>query len=225
MAWTAPNTFVAGAVLTAAQLNAMQANALAGGPIYATEALRDAAIPTPYEGQRAYITGSTVAAATGASAAVPTGILTVYNGSSTPTIPANWVCITPVGAFTSTAGGTTSTSYTATLSGASTNPSVTLTTGTTARISMSMVGNINVAANTMYASVAVSGATTIAAGSTGMEAAYAVSGNGYENTLSADMVIMGLTAGVNTFTLQYRNSTALATATYSNRRLVAHGVA
>ena len=64
MAWTAPNTFVAGAVLTAAQMNAMQANALAGGPIYATEALRDAAITSPFEGQRAYITGSTVAAAT-----------------------------------------------------------------------------------------------------------------------------------------------------------------
>jgi hypothetical protein len=45
MAWTAPSTFVSGAILTAASLNTnVRDNSLAGGPIYATEALRDAAI-------------------------------------------------------------------------------------------------------------------------------------------------------------------------------------
>ena len=61
MAWTAPSTFVAGAILTAAQLNTnVRDNTLAGGPIYATTAARDAAIPTPFAGQRAFVSGTNV---------------------------------------------------------------------------------------------------------------------------------------------------------------------
>ena len=59
MAWTAPKTdFVSGNVLTAAQMNAIGENLVAGGPIYTTEAARDAAITSPFEGQQAYITAS-----------------------------------------------------------------------------------------------------------------------------------------------------------------------
>jgi len=62
MAWTAPSTFVAGAILTAAQLNTnVRDNSLAGGPIYATTAARDAAIPTPFAGQQAFISGTKIA--------------------------------------------------------------------------------------------------------------------------------------------------------------------
>jgi hypothetical protein len=61
MAWTAPSTFVAGAILTAAQMNSnVRDNSLAGGPIYATTAARDAAIPTPFAGQRAFVTATNV---------------------------------------------------------------------------------------------------------------------------------------------------------------------
>lgn len=61
MAWTAPNTFVAGAILTAAQMNSdVRDNSLAGGPIYATTVARDAAIPSPFAGQRAFVTATSV---------------------------------------------------------------------------------------------------------------------------------------------------------------------
>ena len=62
MAWTAPATWLAGSTLTAAQLNEqVRDNSLAGGPIYATTAARDTAIPAPFAGQQAFITGTKVA--------------------------------------------------------------------------------------------------------------------------------------------------------------------
>ena len=61
MAWTAPATWLAGSTLTAAQLNEqVRDNSLAGGPIYATTAARDAAIPAPFVGQRAFVSGTNV---------------------------------------------------------------------------------------------------------------------------------------------------------------------
>jgi hypothetical protein len=213
MAWTAPSTWVAGAILTAAQLNTqLRDNMLCGGPIYATEALRNADIPSPFEGQRAYITGSTVAAATGGVTNVPSGIQTVYNGSA-------WVCTTPVSAYTTNIGTTTSTTYTATLSGSpGTNPSVTLSTGTTALISFAMLGNTT--ANLLLASVAVSGAGTVAASDSYRVQTYLPT----DTSLSWSVVISGLTAGTNTFTLQYRNNVG-GTVTVANRSLTVQGVA
>ena len=80
MAWTAPSTFVAGAILTAAQMNTnVRDNTLAGGPIYATTAARDAAITAPFVGQRAFISG--------------TLINTQYNGTA-------WVEVLPIGTWT-----------------------------------------------------------------------------------------------------------------------------
>ena len=80
MAWTAPSTFVAGAILTAAQLNTnVRDNTLAGGPIYATTVARDAAITAPFVGQRAFISG--------------TLINTQYNGTA-------WVEVAPIGTWT-----------------------------------------------------------------------------------------------------------------------------
>lgn len=81
MAWTAPSTWVAGAILTAAQLNTqLRDNMLAGGPIYATTAARDAAITSPFVGQRAFISGTLVN--------------TQYNGTA-------WVEVGPIGSWTS----------------------------------------------------------------------------------------------------------------------------
>jgi len=51
--------FTAGQILTAAQMNTyIRDNIMAGGPIYATTAARDADITAPFNGQRAFITGT-----------------------------------------------------------------------------------------------------------------------------------------------------------------------
>ena len=208
MAWTDPNTYIAGAILTAAQLNAMQANALAGGPIYATEAARNTAIPSPFEGQRAYITGSTETTAAGAITSIPTGIQTIYNG-------AGWVTVTPVGGQTATSGTTTSTSFT-TLTGGGTNPYAELRTGTTALFS-AFAYRQNSGANTNYFSFRVSGATTLAAGGT-FNSITTVSG-----TTGQTGIITGLTAGVNRFTLEY--AVGAGTGTYQDRFITVQGIA
>lgn len=212
MAWTAPNTFVAGAVLTAAQMNAMQANALAGGPIYATEADRTTAIPSPFEGQRAYITGSTETTAAGLITAIPVGVQTIYNGTG-------WVTVTAVNAQTLTAGTTTSASF-STLTGGGTNPYVELRTGTTALISLYCYRS-NTGANANYFSFGVTGATTILAG-----AGTALTFNSISTvtgTFGHHGVITGLTNGVNRFTLAY--AVAAGTGTFQDRMITVQGIA
>jgi hypothetical protein len=215
MAWTAPSTFVAGAILTAAQLNTnVRDNTLAGGPIYTTEALRDAAITSPFEGQRAYITGSTIAAATGLVTAVPTGIQTIYNGAA-------WVCVTPVSADTTTSGTTTSTSFTPTLTAGGTNPSVTISTGTTALITFSLSLSSSSAGAAAVASIAVSGATTVAASD---NYNVFIFNSTVSMTSSRTFVLTGLTAGTNTFTYNYKLGAA-ATGTFASRAITVQGIA
>ena len=216
MAFTTPTNVATGDVLTASRYNAeVVANMLAGGPIYATEALRDAAITSPFEGQRAYITGSTVAAATGSLTNVPTGIQTIYNGTA-------WVCVTPVAAQSNTNGTTTSTSYVTTLTGDATAISVTLATGTTALLSFeSGPFNTDLAASTNLA-FSVSGATTIAAADN-TSSTNSAPGVNYGFLLSRNFVLRGLTAGTNTFTLNYKVSAG--TATFRARALTVTGIA
>jgi len=215
MAWTAPSTWVAGAILTAAQLNTqLRDNLLAGGPIYATEALRDAAITSPFEGQRAYITGSTIAAATGTTTAVPTGIQTIYNGAA-------WVCVTEVGASSTTVGTTTSTSFVTTLTGDATAISTTLQTGTSALIYLNSASYSTTASNTNTLTVSVSGATTIAAADgNGVQSSPP---SGFYTSLARVFVLTGLTAGTNTFTLNYKVSGG--TAGFATRSLAVKSVA
>jgi hypothetical protein len=180
--------------------------------IFTTEALRDAAITSPFEGQRAYITASTVASATGEFTAVPTGIQTIYNGSS-------WVSITPVGSRTSGTGTTTSATYTASLSGSpGTNPTVTLTTGTTALVSIA-THMANSAAGQSCMSFAVSGATTVAASDTWDVESVS---SGY-STVCRTFIFTALTAGTNTFTLQYR--AGASTNQVAHRCLTVQGIA
>jgi len=218
MAWTAPSTWVAGAILTAAQLNTqLRDNLLAGGPIYATEALRDAAITSPFEGQRAYITGSTVATAVGGasgSTAIPTGIQTIYNGSA-------WVCVTQVGANSATTATTTSTSYVTTLTSDATAISATLSTGTSALVTINCI-TYNTGAQTNYLSFDVSGATTLAASDTNGASAAFYAGSATA-TLSRSWIVTGLTAGTNTFRLNYKTITG--TASYSTRSILVQGIA
>jgi len=216
MAWTNPITFVSGAILTAAQMNVIQDNLLAGQPIFTDEAARDAVITAPEEGMVAYLTAPTVPAATGATfSTVPTGITTIYNGS-------NWVCVTPISAKSNTSGTTTATSYATTLTSDGTAVSVTLTTGTTALVTMAAQGQGGVSVQNLFVSFSVSGATTIAAADAQM-AVFTAAGNGFRGSIARDQVISGLTAGTNTFTLNYKVGSN--TGTYLSRDLTVVGIA
>jgi hypothetical protein len=204
-------TFTAGAVLTAAQMNTLQQQAVM---TFTTEAARDSALPSPTEGMMAFLTAPTVPAATGEFTKLPSGILTVYNGTS-------WTCISPVAAETTTGGTTTSATFTATLTSGGTNPSVTLTTGTTAIVSVRSRGGTAGSAGFIFAQtgVAVSGATTIAA----QERWGLQSGNDpiRPSGFGATFIITGLTPGTNTFTMQYLVNAG--TGSFSFREIIVAG--
>lgn len=184
--------------------------------VFTTEAARDAAITSPTEGMRAYITASTNASAVGDTyVGTPTGVQTIYNGSV-------WVCVTEVGATTNTSGTTTSASYTTTLTSGGTNPAVSLVTGTQALVSLSVTFNPSTAPSTCAMSFNVSGATTLAAAD-----AQGIPMNAQAATrdqpIARTFVITGLTAGTNTFTLNYKTSAGTLTALA--RSVVVKGVA
>jgi len=117
---------------------------------------------------------------------------------------------------------TTSTSYTD-LSTA--GPSVTLTTGTEALVTISAVLGQGVDSGAViYAGVAVSGASTVAASDN-----YSLFLNGDDFTsssgnvsLSTTFKLTGLTAGSNTFTMKYKTSSS--TARFSNRHLTVFAI-
>lgn len=216
MAWTTPTTVSTGDILEAATWNAsVVANSLMGQPVFANEAARDAAIGSPVEGMTCYLTSPTVPAATGGTTYLPTGVRTIYNGSA-------WVCVTQVGAYTQNAGTVTSTSYTPTLSGSpGTNPSVTLVTGTTALVNIRSL-LVNNGTNLSAMSVAVSGAGTVSASDDNCMYLNFHTANG-EHTFGTTFIIGGLTAGTNTFTLNYRVSAG--TGTYYARGIIVQGIA
>jgi hypothetical protein len=185
-----------------------------GGLVFTNEAARDAAITSPTEGMRVYLTAPTIPAATGGTTVLPTGITTIYNGSV-------WVCVTPVSAYTPDLGETMSTSYSATLTGApGTNPSVTLVTGTSAVLDLSCAVLSTVEGVGAFMSVAVSGAGTVAAN----DVWSVYSANTSAMVSGRRAVITGLTAGTNTFTLQYRQASS-ATGRYINRIITVQGLA
>ena len=206
-------TFTTGQVLTAAQMNTLQQQAVM---TFTNEAARDAALTAPTEGMVAYLTAPTVPAATGGTTSLPTGVRTIYNGT-------NWVCITPVSAFTQNAGTTTSASYTATLSGSpGTNPSVTLVTGATALISIRSLLDQNTVGAYAALSVAVSGAGTVSAADN-FSIYFSKSSNGSIQT-GTTFILAGLVAGTNTFTLQYKAAGG-GTASFGERQVTVQGVA
>ena len=186
--------------------------------VFTTEAARDAAITSPTEGMRAYLTASTVAAATGATTTVPTGVQTIYNGSV-------WVCVTPIcGRSEVSTTGTTSATYVTTLTGDATAISVTLVTGTTALMTINTYGYAS-AASTSRMTYAVSGATTISALTNDFAGTLCDWSAGFlgGNFMCRTRIISGLTAGTNTFTLNYR--TSAGTAYFDQRALTVCGVA
>ena len=71
--------FTAGQILTAAQMNTyIRDNIMAGGPVYATTAARDADIPSPFAGQRAFVTADLINYQYNGTAWVPAGYLGVW---------------------------------------------------------------------------------------------------------------------------------------------------
>jgi len=199
--------------ITAASLNNIEAGIVAAEGIYTNEAARDAAITSPTEGMRGYLTSPTVPAATGAITTVPSGVQTIYNGSA-------WVCVTEVGAFSTTTGTTSNTAYTTTLTGDGTPLSVTLNTGTTAVLTFGASVTTG-ATDRAFISVSVSGATTIAASD------FISVQNGVSSTIACpnhSIIMTGLTAGANTFTLNYK-CLAGATNTFARRNLIVKGIA
>lgn len=194
MAFVTPTNVATGDVLTASRYNAdVVANVLAGGPIYVTEAARDAAIPTPFEGQRAYITGSTETTAAGLSTQIPTGIQTIHNG-------AGWVTVTPVGGTNTNAGTTVSPTMTTVITGLTgATSAATLRTGTTALVSLSSRVTPPSTASIGYVDVIVSGASSITP-TVGAARIWVQNNTGYSIAASGTFIITGLTAGVNTFT-------------------------
>lgn len=210
------SAFTAGQTLTAASMEDLRGNANAGHSVFTNEAARDAAITAPTEGLMAYLTAPTVPAATGDATAVPTGVVTIYNGSV-------WVCVTPVAAKTDATGTFATASYGTSLGGSpGTNPSVTLVTGTTALIDIN--ANIYNSTTTAYSyvSVAVSGATTVAA-SDANSFYYSPLATAGDLHLSRRMVFTGLTAGTNTFTINYKATSG--TSNFGRRTIVVQGIA
>lgn len=186
--------------------------------VFTDEAARDAAITSPTEGMIVYLTAPTVPAATGANTSVPTGVRTIYNGSV-------WVCVTEVGADTVTTGTTTSATYTTTLTSGGTNPTVTLVTGTTAMVGFAVsVFNSGTSSQHLFASLSVSGASTIAAADANGAYHFRPDVATFSVNLSRVFVFTGLTAGTNVFALNY-GALSAGTNTYLNRRLWAKGIA
>jgi hypothetical protein len=200
-------TYTAGQILTASSMTSLQQQAVM---TFTDEAARDAALTAPTEGMFAYLTAPTVPAAVGASTFLPTGIQTIYNGSA-------WVCVTGVGSIQTSSQTTTSTTYVdlASIS------SVTLSTGTRALVSFSSFVTAGATSAYSLVGVAVSGATTIAA-SDPQSCFIASPGGSYQGTPSRTMVISGLTAGTNTFTLKFR--VTASTGTFENRGIFVQGI-
>jgi len=144
-----------------------------------------------------------------------TNVVQYYDGAAWATVgPSSAGAISAIDVNrVNTSQSTTSTTYV----GLSTAQTITMTTGTKALVLLSYNSNAPQDRFT-FASVAVSGATTIAA-SDNNAATFQESGiGGYINSAS-NAVPLTLTAGSNIFTMQFRNSDG-STISYSSRSMV-----
>lgn len=116
--------------------------------------------------------------------------------------------------FVSTNQTTTSTSYTDL---ATVGPAVTVTTGTKALVLFSSGGYNATTGAVLSASVAVSGATTLAASDDWALSRKQVSGGTDTLTFGQSVLLTGLTAGSNTFTMKY--SVSGGTGNFNLRRI------
>jgi hypothetical protein len=189
--------------------------------VFTTEAARDAAITSPTEGMRAYLTAPTIPAATGSLTSIPTGVETVYNGSV-------WVCVTEVA---STSVTNTNFSLTGSFaagwtggSGDTSHNNVTLVTGTTALVNLGLIADNSSGSTPILLGVSVTGASSISASYT-----YSVAGNVFASPLmggcNGAVIVTGLTAGTNTFTLLATNASSTQTMRANRRFISVRGIA
>ena len=123
--------------------------------------------------------------------------------------------ITSATVQTNSSQTTTSTSY----ADLATVTSVTLTTGTTAFASWQVSASHNELNGSTFVSVAVSGATTVAASDNFCALGQSPAAGGGLINIAGGHIFTGLTAGSNTFTLKYRNGGGGQTSTLNYRGL------
>lgn len=150
----------------------------------------------------------------GTGVAGPTGP-TGATGATGPTGPTGATGATGPGASAAqiaTSESTSSSSYTDL---ATPGPSVTLTTNTSVLVIISVITQASNTTGTNFASPVISGATSVSAGTYLISSAQGgFTGRNYQ--MSGMCVVTGLTAGSNTFKLQYKND-ASGTTSFSNR--------
>lgn len=100
---------------------------------------------------------------------------------------------------------------------ATAGPAVTVTTGTRVLVMLSGFCQVNIVNGQSWISVAVSGATTIAAADSNAMHYQAYTGGG-GGQIGSTILITGLTPGSNTFTAKYR-TVATATGTFQYRTI------
>lgn len=123
----------------------------------------------------------------------------------------------PSAATVMTSESTTSTSYTAL---ATPGPAVTVTTGTQALVIISSLELSTITGGFANASYAVSGSTTIAAGTGPSVLNYKGQSTSGQAIRSLAVFQGSLTGGSNTFTMQYNAGSAGGTATFLNRHII-----
>lgn len=142
------------------------------------------------------------------------GLLSVYNGTA-------WVTITPQSATVATNDTTTSNTY---ANVTNVGPAVSVQTATRALVTLSCWYANNTSSLGAFASVAVSGASTIAANESWRVGTSVVAAANSGARGSAQSLITGLTPGVNTFTMQYRREVTGGTANFIDRVLTVVGL-
>jgi len=138
-------------------------------------------------------------------------LLYVFDGT-------NWVCITPKTAEVLTSEATSSATYTDLATG---GPAVTVVTGTKALVTICAASANNTNNDGSLASVAVSGATTVAASDS--SAIFNYDNANLYSSSSHTRLLTGLTPGSNVFTMKYRRDVG-GTATFHTRSISVVGV-
>jgi hypothetical protein len=236
--------FTTGEVLTAADVDGYL---MQGIWVFANATARDAAVTSPQEGNFAFLkdtnvttyytgsawanldttgmtnpmttTGDMVYSSSGSTPARlgigSTGnVLTVSGGLPVWSAPGGG--FVSAGVYVGTGQSTTSTSFT----DLATVQSVTLTTGTKAMITVTCWADNNTVNNRCNISVAVSGATTLAAGADNSIVWRQRSTANTLEFMSGTFYLSGLTAGSNTFTMKFM-SPDNTTATFYYRHFIA----
>jgi hypothetical protein len=186
-AQTSVPKFVASQILTDTEMTQINT----GIPVFSSSTTRDAAFggtgeKVLAEGQFAYLED--------------TNVTQYYDGSAWQTVGPTPQTIRAD--YIATSQSSVSTSYTDL---STVGPTVTVTTGTTAYVMIQTLASSTVA-NRQFTSFAVTGASSISAGTYEIAPIEIPTGGGVSQPLVASFVVTGLTAGSNTFTMKYKSS-------------------